>query len=123
MIRRPPIPTRTYTLFPYTTLFRAARPRLADARAMRDLAAPRHQSRRVRQAAAIDIFRREESRDAVQPLGIETVTHEMRTPSRMAARSEEHTSELQSLMRISYAVFCLKKKNTQTTTTTKKQMT
>src|SRR3546814_14420157 len=54
---------------------------------MRDLAAPRHQSRRVRQAAAIDIFRREESRDAVQPLGIETVTHEMRTPSRMAAAS------------------------------------
>src|SRR3546814_11042022 len=68
-------------------LQRFARPRLADARAMRDLAAPRHQSRRVRQAAAIDIFRREESRDAVKPLGIETVTHEMRTPSSMAAAS------------------------------------
>src|SRR3546814_13476821 len=83
MIRRPPRSTRTDTLFPYTTLFRSA----GSAGHPR----PRRQSRRRRTPV-----RR-------QPLG--------RTPP--PARSEEHTSELQSLMRISYAVFCLKKKTKQ----------
>src|SRR3546814_7986014 len=83
MIRRPPRSTRTDTLFPYTTLFRSWRTREASAdRGLR----PARQIRRYGADAAI-------YRDA-------------------AERSEEHTSELQSLMRISYAVFCLKKKKT-----------
>src|SRR3546814_3334014 len=82
MIRRPPRSTRTDTLFPYTTLFRSP-PR------------PRpNQIRRVSEAA---------SRAACLRVA-ETAA--------AGARSEEHTSELQSLMRISYAVFCLKKKKT-----------
>src|SRR3546814_4246492 len=87
MIRRPPRSTRTDTLFPYTTLFRSV--------------ARGHQAGR----AAIDA---ERSDWHVHKL----VTR--RSPARGALksdRSEEHTSELQSLMRISYAVFCLKKKN------------
>src|SRR3546814_2341724 len=75
MIRRPPRATRTYTLFPYTTLFRsgfgncsASRRYISDCK-----------------------------------------------PTRSNGRSEEHTSELQSLMRNSYAVFCLKKKNKKIT--------
>src|SRR3546814_4768169 len=89
MIRRPPRSTRTDTLFPYTTLFRSLRRRRGRCGAER------------RPAAAI---RRPQwqRRAALQPRG---------WPARGgASRSEEHTSELQSLMRISYAVFCLKKK-------------
>src|SRR3546814_9658872 len=82
MIRRPPRSTRTDTLFPYTTLFRSA-PRRARAR----------QSRR-------ELRRPQRGRHGEQQEGLRA----------RAARSEEHTSELQSLMRISYAVFCLKKK-------------
>src|SRR3546814_7325437 len=81
MIRRPPRSTRTDTLFPYTTLFRSGR----DVGHRR--IAPR--GRRIRDAAAGERADR----------GLLAVP-----------RSEEHTSELQSLMRISYAVFCLKKK-------------
>src|SRR3546814_1938282 len=104
MIRLPPRSTRTDTLFPYTTLFRSiergelrmAEPRLA------------HGNRGIGQtlgrAGARDIapLRR---RDL---LAIGTVVDDEREAGRL--RSEEHTSELQSLMRISYAVFCLKKK-------------
>src|SRR3546814_1556190 len=80
MIRRPPRSTRTDTLFPYTTLFRSPRPG-QHAREFEDL-------------------------DAVQG-----GCHGRAGSQGMATRrSEEHTSELQSLMRISYAVFCLKKK-------------
>src|SRR3546814_19150052 len=83
MIRRPPRSTRTDTLFPYTTLFRSP--------------ACRHSSHA--------------SAAAVSPIG--TAIHLRKVaihgPGR-GRRSEEHTSELQSLMRISYAVFCLKKK-------------
>src|SRR3546814_9044468 len=82
MLRRPPRATRTYTLFPYTTLFRA--PGL-----LRGLG-----SRGERRAAT-----------AATTAGERTAA-----TTTTAARSEEHTSELQSLMRISYAVFCLKKK-------------
>src|SRR3546814_3719293 len=82
MIRRPPISTRTDTLFPYTTLFRSAsRSRLASARPCR----------------CVDIRPRQHALSA-------------RGRYLRADRSEEHTSELQSLMRISYAGFCLKKK-------------
>src|SRR3546814_7413503 len=88
MIRRPPRSTLTDTLFPYTTLFRSA--------------------------AALDV--RNRPRDGRRP-GLHQAAprrqlHEGRPGLRRGgrSRSEEHTSELQSLMRISYAVFCLKKK-------------
>src|SRR3546814_18764968 len=84
MIRRPPRSTRTDTLFPYTTLFRSLVVSLESHGEI--------QNRLLQQAAfGADLI----SRDRF----------EFR-----AERSEEHTSELQSLMRISYAVFCLKKK-------------
>src|SRR3546814_16407615 len=86
MIRRPPRSTRTDTLFPYTTLFRSAQ---ID------------RARRGQLPAAADMIVEEEA-EPEQPARAQPV-----------ARSEEHTSELQSLMRISYAVFCLKKKTTQ----------
>src|SRR3546814_3192630 len=92
MIRRPPRSTRTDTLFPYTTLFRS---RGAGSRGTEVRNAHPQNDRRQ---GALDLWRR--SRD---PEG----HHRKRPGSR---RSEEHTSELQSLMRISYAVFCLKKK-------------
>src|SRR3546814_1837935 len=105
MIRRPPRSTRTDTLFPYTTLFRSVRTDRAGGRSIAGSGRipretdrggydePRPCRRRARAEPAADAgdFRR-------------------------GARSEEHTSELQSLMRISYAVFCLKKKKTPITT-------
>src|SRR3546814_20877886 len=87
MIRRPPRSTRTDTLFPYTTLFRSHPRRRAPVPCECLGSAARH------------VHERREHADA-GPL-----------PAARPARSEEHTSELQSLMRISYAVFCLKKKN------------
>src|SRR3546814_6468768 len=95
MIRRPPRSTRTDTLFPYTTLFRSEniidRVRPAQPVVVGQVAFPladRHAPRRQPRRDIDDVGNR---------------------------RSEEHTSELQSLMRISYAVFCLKKKTTITT--------
>src|SRR3546814_4429987 len=98
MIRRPPRSTRTDTLFPYTTLFRS---RL-------------HQECTViRQICRVfaDIGRADQdrSRQRFSPVGSDGIAHRPRGVGRVG-RSEEHTSELQSLMRISYAVFCLKKK-------------
>src|SRR3546814_15042793 len=96
MIRRPPRSTRTDTLFPYTTLFRSP-------------AARRRHRRHRRRRADAEVFhgqgagRREPLRPA-QPC------RDLRAVGIDDGRSEEHTSELQSLMRISYAVFCLKKK-------------
>src|SRR3546814_4499918 len=96
MIRRPPRSTRTDTLFPYTTLFRSEpdsdRAKMAVLEAL-------HMGSTLKAAAAragmtVDQLKHWRNRDE--------------TFGRM--RSEEHTSELQSLMRISYAVFCLKKK-------------
>src|SRR3546814_8489050 len=91
MIRRPPRSTRTDTLFPYTTLSRSEIGRADQPGERRDgehLNRPEHPEERER---------RQRGREG----GIGRPHH----------RSEEHTSELQSLMRISYAVFCLKKKN------------
>src|SRR3546814_1609338 len=102
MIRRPPRSTRTDTLFPYTTLFRSAR-RQAPGRL----------------AGVLDRFPLD---PADHPGADAQLQSRLRLPRCAAGsarrrsragegRSEEHTSELQSLMRISYAVFCLKKKN------------
>src|SRR3546814_4056548 len=86
MIRRPPRSTRTDTLFPYTTLFRSPAARLAGD----EPGARKKLTERI--------------------VGRMSAAHRA---AALAVRSEEHTSELQSLMRISYAVFCLKKKNQQ----------
>src|SRR3546814_6650767 len=114
MIRRPPRSTRTDTLFPYTTLFRSARllrPRAyPGVRIRRDPDAPR---REVRPVPA-----HRTGRARRMPL-VADVADVDRAGDRR--RSEEHTSELQSLMRISYAVFCLKKKKKSTPTSTKNQ--
>src|SRR3546814_4698057 len=100
MIRRPPISTRTDTLFPYTTLFRST--------------SGRHETRLAMPDCIDGVWRgylpharpgQQEGRACGYPA----------RPIARDARSEEHTSELQSLMRISYAVFCLKKKNTNIT--------
>src|SRR3546814_4712722 len=114
MIRRPPRSTRTDTLFPYTTLFRSAeggvegcRHRGRDGAGDRPLeAAPgglclRGLRRRGRQAEA--------GKGSLRQIAVRS--------RRIARRSEEHTSELQSLMRISYAVFSLKKKKQRQSTT------
>src|SRR3546814_3968518 len=95
MIRRPPRSTRTDTLFPYTTLFRSgcARPR----RRRRQPAGSYRLCVELGDALGRSV-RRQRGRHLADGEG------DLR-------RSEEHTSELQSLMRISYAVFCLKKKN------------
>src|SRR3546814_3097203 len=99
MIRRPPRSTRTDTLFPYTTLFRS--PWSGQRREGRFRA--RSTSRRASPADRCRSGRRGRRRQAAPaPQGAPTASS--------CPRSEEHTSELQSLMRISYAVFCLKKK-------------
>src|SRR3546814_11004123 len=88
MIRRPPRSTRTDTLFPYTTLFRSEPVRHCDR--------ARHRS----DVCSLDDDHAGRKEDPY--------------PVSLSGRSEEHTSELQSLMRISYAVFCLKKKKKKT---------
>src|SRR3546814_5446398 len=86
MIRRPPRSTRTDTLFPYTTLFRSRKSATSSTTSSPSRTSPcRSPSRR-------------------------TCSRTSATTCSAMARSEEHTSELQSLMRISYAVFCLQKK-------------
>src|SRR3546814_3128416 len=119
MMRRPPRSTRTDTLFPYTTLFRSA-------------AAVDLESRRSREAVEAVPEGVEEVEEYLchgcsgsqrRPASIlvegELQTHRERGQGEWrrvwSSRSEEHTSELQSLMRISYAVFCLKKKKQLTT--------
>src|SRR3546814_1514590 len=105
MRRRPPRSTRTDTLFPYTTLFRSrawceiAIAQLGLARAHLD-----------RLPAQPDL-----ARDAADLQRVAAPQHQVGEHARRDGRSEEHTSELQSLMRISYAVFCLKKKNNKDT--------
>src|SRR3546814_9685134 len=94
MIRRPPRSTRTDTLFPYTTLFRSDGRYARECYDEDDLGDSDAVHGTLRQPQYLS------ARTAIVPTG----------------RSEEHTSELQSLMRISYAVFCLKKKKKQKTT-------
>src|SRR3546814_2227852 len=111
MLRRPPISTLTDTLVPYTPLFRSCLHR--DARPDRHGA----ERRSSVQAAEPRPGVRLSAVAGAEPAG-RLCAEQSRPDARR--RSEEHTSELQSLMRISYAVFCLKKKN-QTTTLTKTQ--
>src|SRR3546814_3334778 len=106
MIRRPPISTLTDTLLPYTTLFRSVR---ADQQGPQHRDDPRHGSGRRRgvqgQVEPGDQRHFREGRGVW-----------LQVPAALRdRRSEEHTSELQSLMRISYAVFCLKKKISKNT--------
>src|SRR3546814_9754340 len=117
MIRRPPRSTRTDTLFPYTTLFRSMiRIEIGDARHIgfgqfgdRCLGQPR-----CRHLVQIMLDPSPDFRLRCRAVAESAVAG--RTPDfDESARSEEHTSELQSLMRISYAVFCLKKKKTSKT--------
>src|SRR3546814_14621424 len=93
MLRHPPRSTRTDTLFPYTTRFRSLHAPAVEA------AQPAHD--RQADAAADGMF------------GVGATIAALEQPRRIV-RSEEHTSELQSLMRNSYAVFCLKKKKIPT---------
>src|SRR3546814_2774102 len=100
MIRRPPRSTRTDTLFPYTTLFRSGA----------DRPGPHLRFLYGSSGLVVTTINSEESFVA-QPIRIGVVLRfKNPEPWRIGWRSEEHTSELQSLMRISYAVFCLKKK-------------
>src|SRR3546814_939307 len=95
MIRRPPRSTRTDTLFPYTTLFRSGlRKKYASLEPQDAWVASWGRTNRLLVGPFSSFTRARTLEDKLK-----------------AARSEEHTSELQSLMRISYAVFCLKKKN------------
>src|SRR3546814_9293871 len=122
MIRRPPRSTRTDTLFPYTTLFRSvvARAEQQQQKAKHrraGLSAPgEHQS--TSSTSTCSPVTRWESAAAMKGSSSPSSTSDGAvdvTPVRRSFtnRSEEHTSELQSLMRISYAVFCLKKKKQQ----------
>src|SRR3546814_8175732 len=102
MIRRPPRSTRTDTLFPYTTLFRSQKNWNDTERTPLESKLHEVLASFVPAAAAIKADRAEKQRREQ-----EYEAYQIRQ-----RRSEEHTSELQSLMRISYAVFCLKKKKT-----------
>src|SRR3546814_1356279 len=125
MIRRPPRSTRTDTLFPYTTLFRSARerrgvghqhhPRARVHRLRQRLGEPQVLADHHAHADATDIHHAWPAVrvDVEMPAFVEhRVVGQLALAVGgfdAAVRSEEHTSELQSLMRISYAVFCLKK--------------
>src|SRR3546814_1549901 len=113
MLRRPPISTRTDTLFPYTTLFRS-RPSCELAHGVLDAS--------MEGGVGIDHLAQRRDRD----LGVDGEGEQpehLPTVGAHGDRSEEHTSELQSLMRISYAVFCLKKKKTNKQTQQRTQLT
>src|SRR3546814_8894855 len=120
MLRRPPRSKRTDTLFPYTTLFRPDQPAARPA--------PHEPHREKQRHAEIDVQRvlieaarcDDPQLALLEQRGEFDQGHGGQTLARMgekSVRSEEHTSELQSLMRISYAVFCLKKKNKRHQTT------
>src|SRR3546814_9651578 len=113
MIRLPPISTRTDTLFPYTTLFRSDHVQKVPEHRQA------HQTAAVFRCQAV-LFHLKHQRDQpdnteahVQTMGADQ-GKERRQEATTLRRSEEHTSELQSLMRISYAVFCLKKQKKKT---------
>src|SRR3546814_5794826 len=120
MIRRPPSPTRTDTLFPYRTPVRSAKEPTAEARAMADNSIPAD-IRAMSFELALDelkaiVSKLEQGQGTLDSAigdydrGAALKRHCDAKLREAQARSEEHTSELQSLMRISYAAFCLKKK-------------
>src|SRR3546814_5868813 len=104
MIRRPPRSTRTDTLFPYTTLFRSPVDKMGPVNTKQRF--PIH-----RPAPSLED---QSTNQEMLETGIKVIDliQPFLKGGKIGLRSEEHTSELQSLMRISYAVFCLKKKNT-----------
>src|SRR3546814_1051282 len=120
MIRRPPKSTRTDTLFPYTTLFRTVE---ITRMALRERGRDKPARARMAEPDA-DVDDGPDLRTRIAATGIAVTDLQPTGPDRLEQagwselidhvrtghRSEEHTSELQSLMRISYAVFCLKKK-------------
>src|SRR3546814_2309253 len=121
MIRQPPRSTRTDTLFPYTTLFRSARETVEETQLGNYEGKFKKISVKTRATLmdiihdkSVGIIDEDRERNLIKiakPVGVIGAL----SPSTNPERSEEHTSELQSLMRISYAVFCLKKKKkTQT---------
>src|SRR3546814_7674055 len=118
MMLRPPRSTRTDPLFPYTTLFRSRdRPHAAVVSRLRSggsdpLATPQGRNRRTGGAVR---------RLSAQGGAVPGLSRSRRLRLCQQRRSEEHTSELQSLMRISYAVFCLTKKKQNTHTYEKLQ--
>src|SRR3546814_5164230 len=105
MIRRPPRSTRTDTLFPYTTLFRSEC-RFAGKAAQHPGVGIEHLAENVKIGDTFSLGMRADGGNESAPEAVVDVLGGVDAK----ARSEEHTSELQSLMRISYAVFCLKKK-------------
>src|SRR3546814_1351336 len=121
MIRPPPRSTRTYTLFPYTTLFRSAE--MPPGR-FAELGAEFLERTRVQRKTGkpfyIDKLPNNWSYAGFIHLILQNakIIDARRHPLDCCFRSEEHTSELQSLMRISYAVFCLKKKKININTLT-----
>src|SRR3546814_4725327 len=107
MIRRPPRSTRTDPLFPYTPLFRSPSPATSPGPWTRATLPALSSASRTRATT------RSNAPERLVPVAQSRgVAFLMNDRPDLAKRSEEHTSELQSLMRISYAVFCLKKKNT-----------
>src|SRR3546814_1180108 len=123
MIRRPPRSTRTDTLFPYTTLFRSELAIAGDQQSAFAIAAQteienagdRIRSIERRRAVTQNLQLADRDRRNRRKIGslrspdIGNIGELDRRAAMAPFRSEEHTSELQSLMRISYAVFCLKK--------------
>src|SRR3546814_2521554 len=103
MIRRPPRSTRTDTLLPYPTLFRSAEVVRGAVKSV-----PREQ---IEACTALNLTRWQRMRHVLLPQAFVVMLPTFGNNAiELLKRSEEHTSELQSLMRISYAVFCLKKK-------------
>src|SRR3546814_14212802 len=118
MIRRPPRSTRTDTLFPYTAVFRSILEKSEALQLIETSTAARLQAGGPEGFKAIWGDLKSDERTlpdiALAGAGIQQAQGNIDEASRiLEARSEEHTSELQSLMRISYAVFCLKKKTIQ----------
>src|SRR3546814_8886582 len=110
MIRRPPRSTRTDTRFPYTTLFRSA---VADSEAVADWEIEADCEAVAECEGVRDCESVGEAVSEIDSVA-EDETESEGDDEGVTDRSEEHTSELQSLMRISYAVFCLKKKHITT---------
>src|SRR3546814_3718782 len=112
MIRRPPRSTRTDTLFPYTTLFRSIAAEAStdgsrqEARRRRAVSSPDPSASKIIRSPGWQASARQSASRVEKRIALALPVFRI---ERLARRSEEHTSELQSLMRISYAVFCLKK--------------